>query len=293
MTGKNASSNFAEFEIGENEMSTLSQSIQSIPFLAEKRMVVIKNLLSNGKKDVKEQVEKILSDNKIPDTTIVVFYERGKADKRTVLYRTLSKTKYAEEFSPLEGSKLLNWIKSEVARIGGKITSGAINMLLVNCGNDLWQIINEVSKLVAYKNKEVITEDDVKNMVSKKFDDNIFNLVDAIGSKNPKLALKYLDEQIENGVDANYLLAMIVYQFRNLVFVKLMDEEGIPMKSMGSTAKMHPFVLRKTLSQVRRFTSIGLRKIYLKLLEVDIDLKSGAKGDARTMLSTLVIDLCS
>lgn len=288
-----APSNFTEFEVGEGDISNIVQAIQSTPFLSKKRLVVLKNLLGKGNKAFKDEIEQIVSSDKVPESTILVFYERGKADKRTVLYRTLSKSKHAEEFQPLEGVQLANWIKSEVARLGGKIQSTAIEMMIVNCGNDLWQIANEISKLVSYKNKEIIIDEDVKKMVTKKFDDNIFNLVDAIGAKNPKLALRFLDEQIENGADANYLLAMIIYQFRNLVMVKLMEDEGIPKNSMASTAKLHPYVVRKTLAQANRFSMGGARKIYFKLLETDVELKSGARGDARTIISTLVIDLCS
>ena len=76
-----------------------------------------------------------------------------------------------------------------------------------------------------------------------------------------------------------YLLDRFVYQFRNLIKVKT-----------GKCADLHPFVFRKTQSQARNFSFEELKKIYRKLLEIDLDMKTG-RVDARTALELFVTEL--
>lgn len=52
-------------------------------------------------------------------------------------------------------------------------------------------------------------------MVSGRVDLNIFNLVDAVVSKNKAKAYELLYRELKNGRDPYYLLAMMAYGFRS------------------------------------------------------------------------------
>ena len=76
-----------------------------------------------------------------------------------------------------------------------------------------------------------------------------------------------------------YLLDRFVYQFRNLIKVKT-----------GGGKALHPFVFKKTQSQASNFSFEELKKIYQKLLEIDLDIKTG-RINARTALELFVTKL--
>ena len=137
-------------------------------------------------------------------------------------------------------------------------------------GNDLWRMSNEINKLCAYKFKKTITKDDLDLLIANKIDENIFNLVDAIGNKNKTLALKLINDQLEINNSANYLLAMIIRQFRILLQIK-----DLSLNNQNfSQLKLHPFVIQKASNQVKKYSFEQLKNIYNQLLAMDIKLKT-------------------
>jgi DNA polymerase-3 subunit delta len=83
---------------------------------------------------------------------------------------------------------------------------------------------------------------------------------------------------------------MINFQFRNLLIIKDLMEKNIPYYSISKITKMHPFVVRKTYEQANKFTSRELKKIYQKIFQVDLSIKTG-KIDPTTALDFLIVSI--
>lgn len=280
------------------------RQILAMPFLAKSRLVIIENLLKEGKPEVKEKIVEFLP--KIPASSVVVFVEEGSPDKRTALYKKLNQPKTSQEFKLLEGAELNKWIKDEVRRRGGEIESDAIDKLVEYVGNDLWRMANEIDKLTAYRLQTPekigslstvvgshIAVSDIELLVKPMVESNIFDLIDAIGAKNQKKALYELHALLEAGQNELYILSMIVYQFRNLLIVRdFLDRGTTNQYDLAKKAKIHPYVAGKTLAQARSYGLDELKNIYAKLLDFDCAIKTG-KMESRTALDLLTVKLCS
>ena len=155
---------------------------------------------------------------------------------------------------------------------------------------DLWQVNNEVEKLVSFKGDQGIVAEDVNLLVKAKVDLNIFKLIDAIGNRDKKRAINLLYGQVENQANEIYLLTMFVYQFRNLLKIKDLLERGKTIQEISFLTKMHPFVIKKSIDQCRKFSLTELKKIYRKLLDAEIAMKSG-KMKPGLVLDLLVISV--
>jgi len=259
-----------------------NQQVKASPFLARKRMIIIKNLISENKsKEIQKEVVELLNqtEQNAKDENILVFWEstdHSKSKSKNALWDRLAKEKLAEEFAPLKPVQLNAWVKKEVEKQGGKIDSQAIAFLAATVGNDLWQMANEITKLINYCQNKPIIIADIENLVKAKFDDNIFNLVDALGNKNKKLALKLMSDQFSLEADEIYLLAMLIRQFRILLEIKDLTTEHPRMTKdlIAKELQIHPFVVQKALWQVKNFTLDKLKQIYQLLLELDFKLKT-------------------
>jgi len=141
-------------------------------------------------------------------------------------------------------------------------------------GNNLWQLSNELNKLIAYKNKGIILEKDIKELVQSKLDENIFGLVDAISNNNKSLALKLLTEQFEVGLNEVYIFSMITRQFRILSILASLSSQKLSEVAMVTQTKLHPYVVKKLLPISRKFNLKRLQEIYCKLVAIDLKLKS-------------------
>ncbi len=273
------------------------RQILAMPFLSRTRLVIIENLLTAKRSDIQEKVAEFLK--KIPSSTVLVFAEGGKPDKRTVLYKRLNQPGQAQEYKLLEEEQLKRWIKKEVDARGATIESDATSLLVEYIGPDLWRMANEIEKLIAYRlpttanrgGKTIIAQD-IKLLVLPEIKSNIFNLIDAIASKNLPKAYQELYRLLNSGENEIYILTMIVYQFRNLLIVKDLIERSpnIDRWQIAKKAGMHPFVAEKTLYQVKNFTLEKLKSIYRNLLDFDYKIKTG-KIEQRVALELLIFQL--
>ena len=255
--------------------------VLSLALFSQKRMIIIENLLAkNRNRELIQEIKNFLGRSNQDQDNVVVFWEETfeTNEINRDLVSQLKMGKYSQEFPLLKEAEIIDWLKKEVAKRNGKIDLTAIQTLINYVGADLWQLNNELNKLLAYTQtgRGIITRREVEMLVKPKIDENIFNLTEAIGVKNKKLALKLFNDQIEKGVPFEYLLTMIAWQYRNLLLIKdfLGDKKRLSPKILAQKLKLHPFVCQKALNQINKYTITELKKIYKQLLAVDLKIKT-------------------
>ena len=138
----------------------------------------------SNKKDPEDLIDYIKK-NKLAETkeVIIVFFEPAAPDKRTKIFKFLNKKPVmVQSFDSLAGANLENWIKKEIASQGGQIDSMSLQKLVFFAGNDLWQLKNEINKLLSYSKS--ITSQNIDLLIKAKIDNNIFDTIDALGQRN-------------------------------------------------------------------------------------------------------------
>jgi len=256
----------ADFFDFKNELETISM-------FDDKKLVILKNIFSNSQFGESFLVykKKLLTDKK----NIIVAYQDQEPDKRKVLYKFLKENAKCQEFESLEGQQLLNWAKKELEKLNAKIEPNALEELIISVGPDLWRLSNEINKLANFKKGQTITQKDVNNLVQSESETNIFKTIEAIARKNRKQALILLHEHLEKGEQPLYLLTMINYQFRNILMLKDLLEKRVQYSLLAKKTGLHPFVISKTYHICQNFSLPQLKKIYRKIFQIDLDIKTG------------------
>ena len=271
----------------------LRQACDALPFLAPARIVLVHDLFSAkpGKAFLKELLA-YLPD--LPGTTRLVFLESQALRETNQFVQLARETKngYEKSFMRPKGPEVERWIQKRAEEKNGQISREAAHLLAVNVGNDLHILDNELEKLIAYKGagETAIESVDVSNLSPYVAEANIFDLVDALGNRNAKRASLLLQQKINEGADPFYLFSMFVRQFRLLIQVKELADEGYRPQGISREIKQHSFVVGKLYQQARGFSLPELVQIYRHLLEIDIAVKTG-QADMRTALDLLVANL--
>jgi len=284
-------------------LRVVNEAVSPMSLLSRKRMTVIGGVFKNKSQAVFGEILELLKKREKDEGSIIVFLEEisglEKLPKyKSELFRFLAGQKFASEFKILSNTEATNWAKAEVAKRGGHITHQGAAMLASLVGSDLWQINNEIDKLINFKlgqglalpdgmRDPAITPQDVKDMVHGKFDENIFALTDAVGAKNKSEALRLFEEQLDAGVAGAYLLAMITRQFKIILQVKSALEQGKTPRQISSVLKLHPFAAQKAAAQAANFSEELLKKILNFLIEADFKMKTG-QGDPKVMISSMI-----
>ncbi|MEA2097676.1 MAG: DNA polymerase III subunit delta [Patescibacteria group bacterium] len=306
----------------DEKLSKLQDGLMSGSLFNSDKLLIIKNsLFSLSKKKLEDENEKDKSNTDEKDKLIlkyfenlqeeikIFFIEKG-LDKRKKIYKELVKLEKSglaeiKEFDIPADFKFENWIKDRVGKFGGNIKKDALNVFAISLGKglaqkdrsgkinqayNLWEANNEIEKLISYCCEEEIEKKDVELLVRSKVDMNIFNLIDSISSGNKTKAILLLNKQLEEGLNENYILTMFVYQFRNLIKIKSFLEQGLASQQIVSQTKMHHFVVQKSIQQCQNFDTQTLKKIYKKLFDADLAMKTG-KMDAKLVLDLIVVSV--
>lgn len=263
------------------DAETFNQAMASGGFLVKRRMVVIENCIekNKNKQEIKNILDLVKKQNVNPtQENIVIFWEaigsvsadkyRGKKLSGPLL-KYLKTIKYSYEFPLLPKNKLIAWVKNRAS-----IDDDGANLLVEFVGSDLWRMNNEINKLKAYKNNQIITIADVKLLAEEKFDQKIFDLTDAAANKNKKLFIKLIDEYLSADVEPIYMLTFLIRQFRMMARAKDLLNKN-PMANLALEIKIHPFVAQKLKTQISNYSITEIKNIYRKFLKIDMKLKQG------------------
>ena len=256
-------------------VETFLQAVKAVGFLAPKKLIIVKNPWDA--KDFKDLETVILDFLKTQKNTAaenyLLIWQEGKPAANSRLFRALRQYKYVQEFPLLEGTALDRWIKERALRHGATITQEAVNLLIASVGPNTWQLANELVKLQNYAGS-AITADTVRELVTARGNDDIFQLVDALGLRQKGRAELLLEQYLQKGTDPLYLLSMIVRQFRLILRAKELSTQVQNSYAVAQGLGLHPFVARKVVEQMRRFSTAELYAIYGHLLAIDRWLKT-------------------
>ena len=281
--------NLFYYDFQKDEFTDFKEKTGLIPMFAEKKLIVLENILSNP--DLSQRFLDHLKnrkENKKDD--ILIFFETNDFKSNNALFAFLIKTAKTQEFKPLFGQKLLQWIKKEARDLNTEISPLAAEKLVVSFGNDLWGLSNEIKKLASFKNYKKIEPEDIDSLTKSKIETNIFKTIDAIAASNRVSALKLVGQHLEKGDSAVYLLTMINYQFRNILSVKNFCQRGKSFQAILKNSGLNNFVARKCYFLAQKFSFVKLKKIYSKILETDLKIKTG-KISPRLGLELLISEI--
>lgn len=272
----------------------------SMPFLAERRMVVLKYPLAKVTSEaVRERFRGLLDG--LPDSTALVLvcedsFERG--DWKTLRkdhwllrwVREAGSRAYYLECKLPDLSRMVRWIRDEATAQGGTFSQEAAAALVDHVGNDTRTASLEIEKLLLYVDRRRAVEaQDVEELTVRTLQADIFAMVDALSAGNAALALNLLHRLMEEEDELN-LFGMIIRQFRLLLVGREMLEEGRSSTDFARGMARNEFVARKTMEQARRFTLDRLEVVYHRLLAIDEGVKTG-KTSLPVALDALVVDL--
>ncbi len=260
-------------------------AITSLPFLSEHRLVIIENILANA-----ELAAAVFGQlDRVPKTTVLVFYERT-PDERTKAFKSLKNLTKTIKFTELMPSKLTTWVQQTAIKLGGQIDMPTAQLLIQKTGTDQWRLSNELTKLVSFEPK--ISSDSIEQLVEPTFQNSIFDLVDGLNRGRLEEAIRLYRGLRSQKHQPLYVLSMIGWATRNLIIAKAaMTSTGAKNASeISQDFGLNPFVVAKALQAVKAMPLSALKKAASKIMATDQALKSSSLDDD-LLMEQLLIDL--
>ncbi|MCR5339046.1 MAG: DNA polymerase III subunit delta [Lachnospiraceae bacterium] len=267
--------NYSYFDGKDISVPAIIDLAETLPFLAPRRLIVIEN--SSFFKSSQEELAQYLES--ACETTYFLFVEK-EVDKRTKLFKTVSKKGYAVQLSAQDASVLQSWILAQLGKEGYQITNGAMSRFLLYTGADMTLIENELEKLICYcmKTKE-IHDEDVERITIRQIDNKIFEMIDCVANQKQHRALELYYDLLAVKEKPSRILYLITRQFNLMYQAKSLKQRGYDTRSIADRTGLKPYVAGLYISQSEQFSMQRLRYLMEQCCQYEENIKTGRIGD--------------
>ncbi|MFA7308992.1 MAG: DNA polymerase III subunit delta [Patescibacteria group bacterium] len=265
------------------------ETVTASPFLGEKRLIIVEDMVSVFKKEEWEFIEKNIVH--IPDTSVLIFQESEKVKDKNPIFGLITTSNILEQKKTF-GSSIMQHAKESLTRAGVTIDQNALSLFSDLIGSNTRSAEQEISKIISYaaKSKHISIQDIEKLVVGQKTN-NIFALVETLSQRNIKKSQDMLSDFFLSGDKIHHILPPIAYQFRTLLIVSLANTKKIPSSQYSKDFDLKPYTIQKSQGMLRNFSLSSLLKIHQYISECDLGVKTG-DVDEETALMTLVTKIC-
>jgi DNA polymerase III subunit delta len=203
------------------------------------------------------------------------------------------------ELARVEEGDGIRWAIEHAAKEEVKVDADAARELVDALGSDMMLVSNELEKLILFVGqKKRITIGDVETMVLAAKQRSLYELTDAISSRDRVRALSVLDAMLasEEGEEAAighiYMLARTFRQMLVILEKNVRDSRAI-WQALWQGFRLPPFAAEDVIRQARRYKSRrDLTRALRLLARADLALRSNPTSK-RLVLEKLVMDLCA
>lgn len=300
--GEESDLNCSVFDGRQTTVPEIVAAVKSLPFLADRRLVIVRGLINHITRKGAGQAGKAAADRLIDELPLLPAHARlvlveddAISERNRVLKAARALTNgYIGEFR--QPQNLTRWIQARAQdEYDAEIAERAANAVAEVVNGDLLRADSELCKLATYVDGErPINEDDVAALTPYVPEANVFEMVDALAVGNGKRALELIQQSLrDNPKDPGFgLFALIVRQFRLLIMTRdHLDRGGARhAAAIVEAVGAHRFAAAKLAAQARRFHIEQLDAILKRLQRYDQEMKTG-RIEPRLALDLLVTSL--
>lgn len=245
-------------------------------------------------------------------------------DRRKKIFKTIASAGRILTFTKIKGEARQQQAVREMAgellgRRGKRLSSGAWSTLGQKTGFDLRESLGAIEKLITYagENKQIEAAD-VEAVIGRTKEESIFDLTAALAGRNLTVALRTLQDLLDQGEPPLKVFSMIAREIRLLFQAKLLIASGrlasfqpgmdygrfqkaiYPvLNKLSGDGRMEgialvsqkPYASYQVLTHAGRFTRTELAGYLELLVRTDLALKTTGH-DPRLLLERVLIQIC-
>ncbi len=262
------------FDADLDDIRSLHTALNTVPFLVEKKMVVL-----NNPSESKEMTEKLLQWLEQKNVSVDVLAIEQAIDKRTAWYKFLQKNSDFKVFDPIDEFLLKKWIRQRVEQRGAKIDEPAVSLLIRSSGIDQLRISTEVDKLCDYTKK--VTVETVSELVEPTFEDTVFSLLEALFRGDGKASYRLLYELKSRKTDSFEVISMIGWQVS--ILLTIVANRNMAIDELSKLSKIHPYVLQKNMTLARRLSIQSTKQLLEYVVQAELSIKKEGEKPERAL----------
>ncbi|MFC5703699.1 DNA polymerase III subunit delta [Cohnella faecalis] len=270
------------FDTGEMPIDVVLDEAETMPFLVERKLILVRDsvLFASGKESsrIEHRAERLLAYMAQPmETTVLVFLvPHEKPDERKKLVKTAKSSDSVIAFTSLPPEELQRWVMKRAERQNRTLEPAAAEELLKRVGTDMLSLAAETDKLCLHAGEGGrVTAGAVDELVPIATEQNVFRLTEELAALRTGKAISLYYDLLKQREEPIKLMALLVRQFRNMLYVKELGGQGYSPQQMAGQLGLHPYAVKITAEQARKFSVERLSKLLSELADLDYAMKTG------------------
>ncbi len=267
-----------KYDLSESKIDDLLDDASCISLFGDKKVLIGENAFfltgvnTNINHDIDYLSNYLEDDNH--DNIVILSVVSEKLDERKKIVKILKNKAKVIQKEVIDQKDLPKFVTNEFKKEGYNIDYKTANYFVNYVGKNVDILINEIEKMIVYKEDDkIITIKDVNDISSKAFNDNIFDFTDGIMKKDYKKIFECYRDLITVGEEPIKIIALLASQFLLTYQVKLLSDNGKSSKEIAEVLKVHPY--RVKLALQTDYLNFELKDMIIKLHELDYNIKSG------------------
>ena len=266
-------------DLEEESLALLVESLNTVPFLTMHKIVVCKfpKFLYKPENYDPKIIDAFINYllHPIESTTFIILLNTFK-DMNPKLKSALEENTTILSSDKEEPKDIKTNVIETLKREGYKYEEAAVTEFLTRCEKNNDRIEMELEKLMLYKaNERIIKLVDVKELVSKDLEDNIYDLVNAVIEVDRRRAIEIYNDLMVLNEDESKIIALLVNKFNEMYQTKSLLEKGYSKNDIAQIFDVKP---GRAYYMIKACQTVSLERIKRNinnLLEIDYKIKSG------------------
>jgi len=262
-----------------NVSSAISDAT-TIPFLHKIKVIILKNpkFLTSEKTDISHDLDAFVRYLKRPsETTYLIIDGSGlEMDLKNETYRQVRNYAVINESKELTEIEVKGWIRRQFDLEKVEIDDDALHKIYDYTGNDLTRARNEIDKLLSYANEcKTVSMNDVKLLLSKNFENEIFDLIGLLLKKDQERVLSIYFELTKGIQDPMGIISMISKNLRDMLMAGKLVQNGYNQGDISTIMNISPGRAYYLMKDVKTHPLKEIERLVKKFADLDFKIKSG------------------
>jgi DNA polymerase-3 subunit delta len=274
--------NISKYDMEEQNLSDALNDAATIPFMTDKKIVIIQNAYFLSKVKMKKELPHDLDalkryvNDPVKETILIISAPYASLDERKAITKEVKNHATVTECNPLKKQDASNWIRNQLGKNNIAIDSDALEEFLKRVESNTEVLVSEAQKLIQYsQGMSRVNLDTIQKVITKNIEDNVYEITNMMLVHNRGRALEIYNDLIMYSEDPLRILGIIINKYREILHVKLLLKQG---KDQASIARYYKASSGRAYYMIKNANTVKLDVVeaHLKRLEdIDYKIKTG------------------
>ncbi len=262
-----------DYDLDDDGLYSIVDELSTISLFDNLKVVVVKsidkitNYSAKAFSDLLSAMNNLESENILIMTSLKVLPDNERISKLKK-YSSLIDLR-------LKNINLKEYIDRLIATNGFSIDVNAVTLLL-SYNLELSELSNDLKKLMCYDfDSKKITEQDVKLLVSRPLDDNVYQLIEAVLDKNYRHIFSSLKDFKLQNMPSSYIVSLLINKFQELYNTYILSKANMSQADIANVFHVSSGRAYYMLKNIKKLSLDKIKQNLELLNDLDYNIKSG------------------